>query len=116
MAAQNRGADSSLARILFEEGHRFEFFQAVRLLEQLYADRRPVGREDRGHLRKMLVKRLRRHVESARHMPRFKIRGSTRIKEEGYATFKDGLRLLKREHFTRLGGFWRRPDEWNAFR
>jgi type VI secretion system protein ImpH len=44
MAAEGRGADHSLARVLFEEPYRFDFFQAVRLLERIYADRQPVGR------------------------------------------------------------------------
>jgi type VI secretion system protein ImpH len=45
MATPSRGADPSLTQVLFEEGYRFDFFQAVRLLERLYSDRRPVGRE-----------------------------------------------------------------------
>jgi type VI secretion system protein ImpH len=32
--------------LLFEEGYRFDFFQAVRLIERLFSDRRPVGGED----------------------------------------------------------------------
>jgi type VI secretion system protein ImpH len=45
MAPESRGTDSPLEEILFEEGYRFEFFQAVRVLERLYPDRQPVGRD-----------------------------------------------------------------------
>lgn len=45
MAAQSRRADPSLEQLLFEEGYRFEFFEAVRMLERLYSERRPVGRD-----------------------------------------------------------------------
>ena len=44
MATESRRADSAVAHTLFAEGYRFDFFQAVRLLEQLDAQRQPVGR------------------------------------------------------------------------
>ncbi len=43
MASQSRRTDSSLEETLFEEGYRFEFFQAVRVLERLVHGRLPVG-------------------------------------------------------------------------
>jgi type VI secretion system protein ImpH len=54
MAAQSRTANSSLKDILFREfpdeetgfeGYRFDFFQAVRLLERLFPKRQPVGQD-----------------------------------------------------------------------
>jgi type VI secretion system protein ImpH len=45
MATPSRRADPSLEQVLFEEGYRFEFFQAVRVLERLYKGRSPVGRD-----------------------------------------------------------------------
>ena len=45
MAATNGGAAASLADRLFAEGHVFDFFQAVRLLEKLAPERAPVGHE-----------------------------------------------------------------------
>ena len=33
----------TLEEILFDQPYRFDFFQAVRLLERIYADRRPIG-------------------------------------------------------------------------
>jgi type VI secretion system protein ImpH len=43
MATQSGRADPSLADVFLEEGYRFDFFAAVRLLEWLYPDRQPVG-------------------------------------------------------------------------
>src|SRR5262245_33547100 len=45
MAPESRRADPSLEQVLFAEGYRFEFFQAVRVLERLYPSRFPVGRD-----------------------------------------------------------------------
>jgi type VI secretion system protein ImpH len=45
MATQGRETDPPLADVLFEEPYRFEFFQAVRLLERLYPQRKPVGHD-----------------------------------------------------------------------
>ncbi len=43
MAAHGWGTDRPLDKVLFEEGHRFDFYQAVRLLEMLHPDTIPVG-------------------------------------------------------------------------
>jgi type VI secretion system protein ImpH len=43
MAAESGRTDPSLKQQLFQEGYRFEFFQAVRLLQQAQTTRRPVG-------------------------------------------------------------------------
>jgi type VI secretion system protein ImpH len=45
MATQSRPTDPPLAHQLFDEAYRFSFFQAVRLLERVYADRDPVGQD-----------------------------------------------------------------------
>ena len=45
MATAGRRSNPPLEWLLLNEGGRFEFFQAVRLLERLYPQRRPVGRE-----------------------------------------------------------------------
>ena len=42
---KNRNIDQEL----FDEPYRFEFFQAVRLLEKIYPERRPVGRDALPH-------------------------------------------------------------------
>ena len=44
MATESGRADASVADTLFAEGYRFDFFQAVRVLERLYRHRAAVGR------------------------------------------------------------------------
>ena len=43
MASQSRTTGPPLAQELFDAPYRFAFFQAVRLLERIYAEREPVG-------------------------------------------------------------------------
>jgi type VI secretion system protein ImpH len=43
MASESGRPDPSLSRTLFAEGFRFDFFQAVRLLESIYPEREAVG-------------------------------------------------------------------------
>jgi type VI secretion system protein ImpH len=43
VAAPCRRTDPSLTETLFESGYNFDFFQAVRLLAQIHAERKPVG-------------------------------------------------------------------------
>ena len=45
MAPQSGRTDPSLEQLLFEEGYRFDFFQAVRVLERFHPHRQPVGRD-----------------------------------------------------------------------
>jgi type VI secretion system protein ImpH len=45
MAPQNRRSDPSIKDVLFEEPYRFDFFQAVRLLELINPERAPIGRQ-----------------------------------------------------------------------
>jgi type VI secretion system protein ImpH len=45
MATESRRTDPSLAEELLEEGYRFDFFEAVRVLERLYPHRHAVGRD-----------------------------------------------------------------------
>ncbi|MDP6560868.1 MAG: type VI secretion system baseplate subunit TssG [Candidatus Binatia bacterium] len=49
MVAPDRRTDPSLEDTLFEEGYLFDFFQAVRLLERLFPNRRPIGRDTEPH-------------------------------------------------------------------
>ena len=44
MATQGGRPDAPLTSVLFNEPYRFDFFQAVRLFERLFRDRRAVGR------------------------------------------------------------------------
>jgi type VI secretion system protein ImpH len=46
MATPVRRSDPALDDILFEEPYRFDFFQAVRLLERIGTDRHPVGHDE----------------------------------------------------------------------
>ncbi|HEX8338504.1 MAG TPA: type VI secretion system baseplate subunit TssG [Pyrinomonadaceae bacterium] len=46
MAAEDRGSGLTIEETLDQEAYRFEFFQAVRLLERLLPGRAPVGRHD----------------------------------------------------------------------
>jgi type VI secretion system protein ImpH len=43
LAGQGWGTSGSVARLLFDEGWRFDFYQAVRLLERMAAEAVPVG-------------------------------------------------------------------------
>lgn len=43
MATTGRRADPALTETLFEESYRFDFFQAVRVLERVFPERKPVG-------------------------------------------------------------------------
>ncbi|MDD2390885.1 MAG: type VI secretion system baseplate subunit TssG [Desulfobacterales bacterium] len=47
MAAHGRGSDRSLTQLLFDETYRFDFYQAVRLIEMLYPKKAALG-EDYG--------------------------------------------------------------------
>jgi type VI secretion system protein ImpH len=46
MATESGRTDSPLAQVLFDEPYRFDFFQAVRLLERINPERSPVGRDE----------------------------------------------------------------------
>ena len=43
MATHGRSTNRSVKDLLFQEGFRFDFFQAVRLLQRFYRNRQPVG-------------------------------------------------------------------------
>ncbi len=59
MAAEGGGAGASLNDLLFDKAYRFEFFQAVRLLERIYPERQLVGRHDRVPAREVVRFRTR---------------------------------------------------------
>lgn len=61
---RRRGAEPTLEELLWSESHRFEFFQAVRLLAAVSPGRRPVGLD---HLPQEEVVRFRGHP--ALHFP-----------------------------------------------
>jgi len=59
MATESRRESATLEQLLFQEPFRFNFFQAVRLLERLDEGRDPVGRDTRpGHEAVRFVARL----------------------------------------------------------
>lgn len=60
MDAAGRRAVDALAETLFEEPYRFEFFQAVRLLERLFPEREPVGKSGGAPAREVV--RFRTHA------------------------------------------------------
>ena len=45
MVTTDRGADTSLKQLLFDEPYRFDFYQAVRVLRQIDPERNSVGRD-----------------------------------------------------------------------
>ncbi len=49
MASKNGRSNPSIEDVLFDEAYRFDFFQAVRLLELLHPERRPIGRQASPH-------------------------------------------------------------------
>ena len=62
MASEGGRPDPALREALFEEPFRFDFFQAVRLLELIYPDRKPVGGRASPHEEAV---RFRTHVSLA---------------------------------------------------
>ncbi|HEX8089073.1 MAG TPA: type VI secretion system baseplate subunit TssG, partial [Blastocatellia bacterium] len=54
MVTQGGRTDTPLIKTLFDEAYRFDFFQAVRLLERTYPQRQPLGRN--GHPSREVVR------------------------------------------------------------
>lgn len=70
MDAESRKSDPVIAERFFEEPYRFEFFQAVRLLERLYPERLPVGRvNEEGQVVAPSREVARFHSQSSLHFP-----------------------------------------------
>ena len=75
MASEGGRTDSPLASILYDEPYRFDFFQAVRLLERINRDRAPIGR----------------NADPAREVARFRTRASLNFPpSELYEIKRDG--------------------------
>ena len=63
MAAEGRRTDTPLTGTLFDEAYRFEFFQAVRLLERIYPEKNPVGRNGNAPSKEVVRFRTRQTLE-----------------------------------------------------
>ena len=77
MAAEGGRADSPLVQTLFNEPYRFDFFQAVRLLEWIYENRHPIGHDG---------------IDPAREIVRFRTRASLEFPpSEIYSITRNGV-------------------------
>lgn len=63
MATQGGRPDAPLAKLLFDEPYRFDFFQAVRLLERIAPERAPVGHGGTAPAREVVRFRTRQTLE-----------------------------------------------------
>lgn len=59
MATESGRTDSPLAQTLYDEAYRFDFFQAVRLLEWIHPERQAVGRDGSDPMREVVRFRTR---------------------------------------------------------